>query len=229
MKISKAETQRGADFVVLRTIEATKVALPGRFTVLESIIDTIKARDLKQRAKEAFSLIKKVSRHTCKWIRSSYSTNQINEHCQCGDSRSRTPTKVESREIKADFKKMMSTKRADSVHYVWHAFAEKFLNKDGTWKYTGYDFIGKVERWAKYYPNDVIVSYSDDDSYMSSTVLYITHKTKTAYHGTTILPISQNGNVPVRTFLYPSHHNQMIDALLKIRKMVYRMDGWSSR
>jgi hypothetical protein len=138
--------------------------------------------------------------------------------------------------------------RENDVHWVWFKFVRYFakpykgyrlLLKNGKWirsrkkdknyydlrdgrgtfKWTGYDLILKVEQWAKKYPKDIFISVCDDCLYMGSRLCYIVHRSKKDYHGVTVIYIPQSGEDPSIHFLYPNHMEHVYEVFGKILKL----------
>jgi hypothetical protein len=77
----------------------------------------------------------------------------------------------------------------------------------------------RVARWAKKYPEDVRIVGVDDSYYSGSDLVLIEHRGKVGYHGTTVIFIAQcSGDPPVRFFLYPSHRDSLMAALMAIKQ-----------
>lgn len=152
--------------------------------------------------------------------------------CKCGYKSERTPTK---KEIES-FKSMFKTTPRTNIHRVYHDFQHKFFAKiekkpviigkkkmkifDLKWKWTGYDLMAKVEKWATKYKDDVTIVRCDDDSHAGSILALIQHRKQHdgMYMGTTAVFIPQcTGEDPTRFFLYPGHHDNLIKALKDIK------------
>lgn len=115
-----------------------------------------------------------------------------------------------------------------NVHRIWHNFAKIFLNEDcppdKKWKYTGYDFMHRVEKYVKRHP-EIKLCPCDDSFFASSTIAFIPHfdpeennKSK-RYFGTTVVVIPQcDGQQPCQFFLYPGHVENLLKELKKIEK-----------
>lgn len=114
-------------------------------------------------------------------------------------------------------------KTAD-VHKLYHKFIKHFQVETGKgfkWKYTGYELMKKVKRWAQNNPQ-VKVIYCDDDIYCSSYLVFIPHQNNDPqsvdhYHGTTVIFISQTNDFPTVFFLYPHHARNVVDTLKEIK------------
>jgi hypothetical protein len=114
----------------------------------------------------------------------------------------------------------------ENVHLIWHRFVKAFMKdklKPGTsveeFKYTGYDLMKRVERWAKHYPTQVFVSRCDDAIFAGSLLVCIEHASKNSYHGTSVLYIPQcTGEPPIIFFLYPGHRKELMGVLKKLGK-----------
>lgn len=129
---------------------------------------------------------------------------------KCGSIKSRPASKLESRHL--------SKQSFDGdVHRTIHDFSAKFIGQNHEYKWTGWDLIQRVERWAEN-KKDVYTSSCDDEVFSSSMIVYIDHRSKKAYMGTTVIFIPQNSGSISQLFLYPGHLNEMIDVLTKIKK-----------
>lgn len=119
---------------------------------------------------------------------------------------------------KKDLLKWTRPKPGANVHLVWHDFLNTFMDKKtwSKWKCIGYKLMRKVEKWAKKWPNDVQIVQCDDNVHASSDLILIKHRAlKTGkYFGTSIVFIPQcTGENPIKFFLYPSRHDELIKAL----------------
>jgi hypothetical protein len=105
-----------------------------------------------------------------------------------------------------------------NIHRVWHAFCRKFQKPDSyDWKYEGYDFMERVEEYAKTHP-EIVITCCDDNHFASSDIVLIPHDADGQWMGVTVLVISQFGNPPVDFFLYPGHAQLLLDELFGMHK-----------
>ena len=99
-----------------------------------------------------------------------------------------------------------------SIHKVWHDFRKRFMKKGSIteFKWSGYDLILRVERWAKKYPDDVRICSVDDSHFCGSYLVLIESKNKNTqpvyepfrYMGTNVVFIPQcSGESPIQFFL----------------------------
>jgi hypothetical protein len=119
-------------------------------------------------------------------------------------------------------KRMTSELGNTGVHKVWREFTNKFKEfKDNEENYVciGCDLEDKIQKWAKKYPDDVRIIGCDDSTFSSSCLVLIEHKSKDQYMGTTVVYIPQcTGEKPIEFFLYSSHRDNLIEALLCINR-----------
>lgn len=109
----------------------------------------------------------------------------------------------------------------NDVHVVWHSWQKKFIRRNGTYRYKGYQLMQMAERWAKKQPKGFVHLVDIDDSYHSSSLLVIIeHKATKSYMGTTMVVVPQNGVhiEPSEFFLYPNARGHLIQVLRQIRK-----------
>lgn len=140
---------------------------------------------------------------------------EIGFRCEnCKTEYLRKATKKEQKILERNHFYLGSPKRKDDIHYVIHDFQRKF----GKWNLTGYEFMVAVEKWAKKFPNDVQIIGCDDDSFMSSNLVLIEHKSEKAFMGTTVVYIPQNNGPVQQFFLYPGHLENFLDVLTIIKK-----------
>lgn len=139
--------------------------------------------------------------------------DKIGERCKCGEQRERQATKLEEKKIRKYWKE--SNKDSKAIHVVYHDYVKRIESK----KLLGYDLMLAVEKWAKKWPNDVIINCVDDDFHMGSNLIFILHKSKKSFFGTTVIPIMQKGDPAIRYFMYPGHLNEIMKTLQKIQKI----------
>lgn len=85
-------------------------------------------------------------------------------------------------------------------------------------KYHNFDLRIRMEKWSKKYPDNVKVVHCDDSLHMGSRLFLVEHKTKDHYMGTTMIYVPQAGHESV-SFLYPSHRDELITALVSIKNV----------
>lgn len=163
--------------------------------------------------------------HRHRYIVTCTGHDEVTARCPCGKERSRPATAAERRSLK-DMLKVRS--RRHNPHAVCWDFERRFLKRDRGevvgWKWTGWAFIERVERWAKGRPQ-VRLTWCDDTSFMSSLLVLIEHAAYRRYMGTSLMVIPQNGESPTMVFLYPSHTERLIDTLLDIRKVARPLEA----
>ena len=119
---------------------------------------------------------------------------------------------------------MYFSKDINSIHKVYHRFLKLFKNdKDDTWRYYGYEFMTRVERWAKYYPNDVHIVKCDDEGHSTSYIVLVEHKSDKSWFGITLVNIPQNFGSPVSMFFYDHSTDDMISVLKSIRSKTRKL------
>lgn len=108
---------------------------------------------------------------------------------------------------------------------AWASFNKKFrgvpspANPHG-WKWAGYEFMEKVENWAKRWTKDVVICPVDDAHYSSSfLVLILGWNVPGRLHGVNAVLIPQNTGEPCDFFLYPEHCQQLRLALNAVMKL----------
>jgi len=86
------------------------------------------------------------------------------------------------------------------------------LYRDG-WKFSGYEMMRQVEKFAKKHP-EVVICHCDDSYHAGSMVAFIPHRAKEEYWGTTVVSIPQcTGEPPLEMFFYPGHALEIEKAL----------------
>lgn len=125
-----------------------------------------------------------------------------------------------------------------TVHTVWHSFCgymkrwyyKKFqgYKKDLTQSkrqykmfdstnMVGYRAMCRIARYAKN-KEDIFITGCDDNCFMGSSILLITHENKNEFMGTTIILMPQSKYEINQVFLYPGH----LDSLMKKLKEIQR-------
>ena len=169
------------------------------------------------------------------WKNNGTTCTERYERCsKCNERRTVKLTKEEQRKEKKQLREMLFPKPEHNVHRVYHRFCRIF--GDGLtipWKYKGYEMMKRVQRWAKYYPDDVQILRCDDNHYCGSDLILIKHKSKGSadkppqYHGITVVYIPQcSGEDPVEFFLYPDHQIELEKALKASRIASQKLNGW---
>lgn len=180
-------------------------------------------------------------KHKHHFVVSYWSGRSVSYLCRCGASKNRNTTSDEEKEIK---RRMLTSldlpdNHPDNIHRVWHDFSRRFAKfkkisfegksmrhpertktythrvADG-WKYTGWELIVAIEKWAKKYPDDVFQATVDDSSYMGSRLFFIVHRNRISYHGTTVFYAPQDGQGAGYFFMYPGHRASVEEALQRV-------------
>ena len=115
------------------------------------------------------------------------------------------------------------SKDINSIHKVYHRFLKIFKNEMDGWKYYGDEFMTRVERWAKYYPDDVHIVKCDDEGHSTSYIILIEHKSDKSWFGITLVNIPQNFGSPVSMFFYDHSTDDMIRILKSIRNKTKKL------
>lgn len=158
-----------------------------------------------------------MSKHKHNYKVISYSGLTATFVCKCGMNVIINFTKDENQVIRRLLKEEL--RASVGVHRVWYSFIRNFKIKGKEqFKFTGYELITKVEKWAKNHKNDVILCACDDSHFMDSLLCLVDHKTKNSYMGTTMVYIPQNGIGTSEAFLYPGHAKGLIAGLGKTLK-----------
>ena len=146
----------------------------------------------------------------------------VSERCSCGATRDRPATKVEKAISKSWFSE------SKGVHALWRRYQRLFKDCESSaiptpYKYYGYDLMCRISRWAKRYPDDVRVCSIDDSVYAGSMLVFVEHRTKKSYHGTTVIVIPQcTGEQPLEFFMYADHLTGVMKAIKDIRRLQLR-------
>jgi len=160
-----------------------------------------------------------------KWQLLSHCRKGVQERCKiCGLGRERKwkdLSDIERRWLQDHWRTLMRETPAEDVHRVWHEFHRRFFDEikegefemDGKkfpltrheWKWTGYALMQRISKWADKHPNDVFIHGVDDNSFMSSDMVYILHRSQTEWMGVSVVFVPQNGETPHSAFLYPGH------------------------
>jgi len=72
---------------------------------------------------------------------------------------------------------MNSLSECKKEYKNWYAFSKWFINSDQTFKYKGYEFMQKLRKFARYYPEVTLVS-CDDIMATSSILAFIPYHTE---------------------------------------------------
>lgn len=116
----------------------------------------------------------------------------------------------------------MDMEQLKKMHGVWHAFQERFMNKDGSFKDSGYSLNCDIGDWVegnKQWKDQLHLIRCDDQDYTGSFILLIVHENETNFHGTTLITLPQHGGKNSIMFLYPDHAKSLVDSLNKIKNI----------
>lgn len=163
-------------------------------------------------------------------------------HFRCGRCKQSievSMTKEEQRYYKWAFKQ--SSKEIGICHKPWHDFQKYFFKRERReteicgktikhwaytdWKWSGYELMQRVRRYASRHP-EIVISGCDDEYHMNSDLVLIPHRfPKNAfsddagsYWGTTVLFLSQDAKQPTHFFLYPGHESGLLSALKQVKQ-----------
>lgn len=146
-------------------------------------------------------------------------------NCSCGLRIERPSTKREENWLKQDWN--LLNKRAAIMHALGWDFQKRFIKPDRTFKYTGYDLICRMERWAAKNPT-VRECSVDDDIHAGARLFFIPHETSDEYWGTTVVYVYQFGP-PTQFFLYPDHWDDLLPILKEIKSRTFKKNGRGER
>lgn len=124
---------------------------------------------------------------------------------------------------------MKKKAKRERIYLVNDDFNRRFRcgrNNDG-WRWTGWDLIKRVEKWAEKYPKDVYIAGCDDTYHTTSNIVLVLHRTGRRLWGTTVYVLTQcDGLPPKEFFLYSGHAHDLERALRVIRRFepYYRAD-----
>jgi hypothetical protein len=113
------------------------------------------------------------------------------------------------------------------MHRLFHAFYKKFrksklrkrMRVDDGWKYTGWEFMRRVDALAGKPGWEGLHVHAIDDSYNAgSRIYFLEHRAGNYYWGTTVIVITHcDGQPPHEWFMYGSHLDPIVRTLLKIQ------------
>jgi len=177
-----------------------------------------------------------MKKHRHVWHHVWHGRDDIGLRCECKAVCERKMTSYEKLQWKAHEKRFNAEIKRENK--VWWEFERKFktrkkekrvkigkkwftpLLQDG-WKWSGYDLMSRVEKWAEKYPEDVYVCYCDDTHFTGSRIFLILHRPgPRRIWGTSAVAVTQcDGLPPKEFFLYPGHMKGIHEALGKILKL----------
>lgn len=170
-------------------------------------------------------------KHKHKFLVTHWSGVNVGYSCRCGEKGERRMTKEEYEKIRI---LPFSRTRRDDVHHVWHKLDRK-LDMINQWTETNRQdkkltLGGICEKFAKKYPEEVVVLRCDDSCHAGSDLVLVTHEAKQKWMGVTALMFPQcDGRQPAVFFLYPSHVEPLLKALTKIHKRSIRKSKQEDR
>lgn len=95
------------------------------------------------------------------------------------------------------------------LHALWQEFEQRVLAPADA---DGWDRMEAAEAFAREHPDRVSIACCDDESFMSSSLVFIQHGTGDNFMGTTVVFLSQYRG-SFRFFLYPGHAQSVKEAL----------------
>jgi len=162
-----------------------------------------------------------MKKHVHQWKRWSRTDEEVAYRCsECKAERTRPTTAREKAAIKRHWRRFDRQNKA--MHRVYHDFTRRFLVKDGdgnysVWKWTGYELMERVDKWAKKHPKDVITCGIDDTHHACSDLVFILHRVKRRLWGTSCVVLTQCDGIPPKEyFMYPGHRAGIQEALAKM-------------
>ncbi|MDP3771072.1 MAG: hypothetical protein Q8R16_02120 [bacterium] len=127
----------------------------------------------------------------------------ILKRCRCGERRERNANAAEAAVLRQQ--QQRDEQRMREMFRPSREFDRRFRTKDGSkWRYTGYDLMVRVERWAKRHPDRVKIVGCDDNHHASSILCVIERSTAAYWMGLDVVVIPQHGGTPQEFFLYPN-------------------------
>lgn len=162
-----------------------------------------------------------MTKHRHRWRHESHSAKDVSFVCRCGEHISRPTTKKEEKIIQNRLLDLFSN--TPDVHKLWFKFEKKFILNPGggvpiKFRYSGWEFIKRVERFAKTHP-EIIITRCDDVVFASSDMVFIPHETRYEWMGVTCIVIPQcSEDPPLAFFLYPHHIEELIPTLKEFQR-----------
>lgn len=112
------------------------------------------------------------------------------------------------------------------IHGIWHDFVYNFLDcKEGwdpytiKWKWTGHRLMKRIQKWARKYPDDVVISVCDDAIYTTSYQVLVAHRTVSDWHGMSIVSVPQLTGKPCIMFMYPRNARDLAAGMEKLQSI----------
>ena len=166
----------------------------------------------------------KQQKHRHRWQLQSYGGWEVSFRCSCGETKSRRMTKAEYDWQVNSTRKwgVLRKSKEGDIHYIFHKFLSQLCDEYLKPKFSGYDLMQRMARFACRYPTCKILT-CDDSSHSGSYILLIPHENKTEYWGTTLIITPQFGQ-PTAIFLYPGHLDEMLKALQATQKKFRRKE-----
>lgn len=151
--------------------------------------------------------------HKHRWTIAHWCGTKVGYRCKCGANFEREMDAEERARARMRF---MPPKKED-VHSVWHRMplpAEWNSCRDADEKMK---IVGKIEKFAKKHPDQVIPLHCDDSYHANSDLILVTHEAERQWMGVTALVFTQcDGQAPAQFFFYPSD----VDDLIKQLKII---------
>lgn len=173
----------------------------------------------------------------CRMLRVSGSSSfEVTYACRCGKTRVTRPcTKEETKRFR---KELLAPSKIHDLHRLFDRTFKKpamggykLVGKKkmaaqkivfdkkmripgiGDWRWTGFDLMTRVARFANKHP-EISIARVDDDHFCGSDMVFIPHQDEHQLWGITVLYIPQcTGEKPIKFFMYPGHVKGILQAL----------------
>ncbi|MDO8621615.1 MAG: hypothetical protein Q7R80_00060 [bacterium] len=141
----------------------------------------------------------------------------ILERCRCEKKRERNANAAEAALLSQRWRRDEQCWR--EMFQPFREFVQRFRTKDNSgWRYTGYDLMVRVERWAARHPGRVTLLSCDDNLHASSMLCIIENATAASWMGLDVVIIPQLGGTPQEFFLYPDEADALETMLRSSRR-----------
>ena len=165
-----------------------------------------------------------MTNHKHKFKRYARSGKSAIERCACGEENRRPFTKKEKAEIKQQDKDSNDLHRLSRLFYktfIRNVKKEGKKNKSGKvspWRWSGWDLITRIEKFAAKNP-EVEIAHCDDSFFSNSIMVLIPSQNKNEYWNTEIIIIPQcSREEPLSLYLSPRRLGDFIETLTKFQK-----------
>lgn len=134
----------------------------------------------------------------------------------CAMRHERVAKGAEARKILKEHRDMW--REVVEMHAVYNKFRHRFWSGPA-WKYRGYKFMQKARNYVARNPKDIYMCQIDDALNSSSEIVFIAHRSRKVFHGTTVIVIPQNSGPPCEYFMYPCNVRDVLSVMKKLDKM----------